>query len=145
LLVESQKVSIVEKFSYLKRAERVGHSGDKAMGSRVLNLGKRTQLIRNGKMLPQRARTPLRDPFEEPYALCRSALSCISCTARGSGPKAQGSGCPAVWRGRHRQVAHKQTLLDRIEDDAHVRIRLQCSPYHTRAAQRQLQAWPVHR
>jgi len=28
--VESQKVSIVEKFSYLKRAERVGHSEYKA-------------------------------------------------------------------------------------------------------------------
>jgi hypothetical protein len=36
LLVESQKVSIVEKFSYLKRTERVGHSGDKATGPMAL-------------------------------------------------------------------------------------------------------------
>src|SRR5499426_1426844 len=48
-----------------------------------------------------------------------------------AGQGRQGSGCSAVWRGRHRQVAHKQTLLDRIADDAHVTIRLQCSPYHT--------------
>jgi hypothetical protein len=35
--VESQKVSIVEKFSYLKRAERVGHSGARRMAWALLD------------------------------------------------------------------------------------------------------------